>query len=112
MNRTNIHAQTSTTKTWNPAANRFEFSFAFAFRTREQYLEFRRQWKENYAALSTSLRHQKALIRETMRNHEHAGTQQVQLLEWKREATLQLLMLKSAKQEAGRQREANKQLRE
>ena len=53
--QTNIHTQTIINKTWNNEGG-FEFSFAFAFRNKEQYLSFRRLWKDNYAALSVTLR--------------------------------------------------------
>src|SRR6185503_19663152 len=67
LNKMNIHTQTVINKTWNPAKGAFEYSFAFPFTTKAQYLEFRRLWKENYALLTVSLRAQKALIKSTMR---------------------------------------------
>lgn len=102
-NETNIHAQTKTTKSWSQSEGRFTFSFAFLFHTREQYLEFRRQWKANYAALSKSIRETKGLIKATMRKREHAGPHQAQLHALKQDATLQLCMLKAAKHEAAQQ---------
>ncbi|SRR5258705_13041132 len=99
----NIHTQTLMNQAWNPLEGIFEFVFTFAFSTRDGYLQFRREWKEHYALLSTSLRQQKELIKVTMRNREHAGAHQVKLLSLKSEARLQLLMLKAAKQEANRQ---------
>jgi hypothetical protein len=102
-NATNIHTQTKTTKTWNHAEGRFTFSFAFAFQTREQYLDFRRQWKASYAALGKTIRETKELIKATMRKREYAGPHQVQLHALKQDATVQLSMLQTAKQEAGRQ---------
>jgi len=104
----NIHTQTVINKTWNPAKGAFEYSFAFPFTTKAQYLEFRRLWKENYALLTVSLRAQKALIKSTMRQREHAGKYQSQLLSLKSDATVQLLMLKAAKQEANRQYQTGK----
>ena len=103
MNETNIHTQTNTTKTWDAVKGAFVFSFQFTFATKEQYLAFRRQWKENYAELSHSLRGQKQLVRSTMRQREPAGPHQVRLLSLKSEATLELLILKAAKAEANRQ---------
>jgi hypothetical protein len=106
----NIHTQTISNKTWNPVEGVFHFSFNFAFRTKHEYLEFRRHWKESYALLSTALRKQKGLIRVTMQSGEKAGEHQVKLLSMKAEARLQLLMLIAAKQEANRQYMAAKQM--
>jgi hypothetical protein len=102
-NATNIHTQTKTSKTWNHAEGRFTFSFVFAFQTREQYLDFRRHWKANYAALSKSLRDTKELIKATMRKREYAGNHQIRLHALKQDASVQLSMLQGAKQEANRQ---------
>ena len=66
-------------------------------------MEFRRCWKENYAALSESIRGLKVLIKATMRKHDYAGKHQSELRPMKAEATMRLLMLRSAKQEANRQ---------
>jgi hypothetical protein len=109
-NDTNMHTQTTSTKSWNDASHRFDFLFKFAFESREQYLEFRREWKRNYAALSKSLHEQKRLVRNTMRVHEYAGTHQIQLLDLKREATVQLAMHAAAKVESNRQYLAAKQI--
>jgi len=106
----NIHAQTTSNKTWNPVERVYHFTFTFAFGTREQYLDFRRHWKEFYAALATSLREQKQLVRVTMRSGGKAGEHQARVLSLKAEARLQLLMLKAAKQEANRQYLAAKQM--
>jgi len=106
----NIHQQTIIEKTWNSAKNVFDYSFTFAFQTRDRYLEFRRQWKEHYALLGTALRAQKRRIRDTMRAREHAGEQQVKLLSLKSDATVQLALLRSAKHEGNRQYLAAKEL--
>ena len=103
MKETNMHSKTITNKTWNQVNGRFDYSFDFVFRTKDEYLEFRRCWKGNYAALSESIRAVKASIKATMRQREYAGPQQSDLHRLKREATLQLLMQRSAKQEACRQ---------
>jgi len=110
MKEMNIHSKTITHKTWNQANGRFDHSFDFVFRTKDEYLEFRRCWKANYAALSESIRHLKASIKALMRQREYAGQQQCDLHRQKREATLQLLMLRSAKQEASRQHLAARQV--
>ena len=103
MKEANIHSKTITHKTWNQAESRFDHSFDFAFQTKEQYLEFRLCWKENYAALSETIRGLKTLIKATMQKRQHAGKHQSELHTLKSEATVQLSMLRSAKQEANRQ---------
>ena len=103
MKETNIHTQTIIHKAWNASEGRFDHSFVFAFRTRTEYLEFRRGWKQNYAALSQAIRGLKALIKATMRQREQAGPHQSDLQARKAEATLQLAMRRSAKAEANRQ---------
>ena len=110
MKEASIHSKTITHKTWNQVKCRFDHSFDFAFQTKEQYLEFRRCWKENYAALSESIRGLKALIKATMQKAEYAGKHQSELRPLKAEATVQLLMLRSAKQEANRQYAAARQV--
>lgn len=107
---TNMHTQTTFTKVWNDARRRFDFLFKFAFENREQYLEFRREWKGNYALLSKSLRDQKQLVKDVMRAHEYAGTHQIQLLALKQEATIQLAMRAAAKVESNRQYLAARQI--
>jgi hypothetical protein len=109
MKETNMHSKTITHKTWNQLNGRFDHSFDFVFRTKAEYLEFRRCWKENYAALSQSIRSLKAAIKAMMRQREYAGNQQSKLHKLKSEATVQLLMRRSAKQEASRQYLAAKQ---
>jgi hypothetical protein len=103
IEHTNIHTQTITNQSWNAGKHAFDFSFVFAFRNREEYLAFRRLWKENYAALSGTIRSHKSEAKATMRKHEYAGKLQNKVHELKREATKQLLMLREAKQEANRQ---------
>src|SRR5215472_6911605 len=103
IENTNIHTQTIINQSWNPAKHASDFSFVFAFQNREEYLAFRRLWKENYAALSGTIRSQKKETKATMRKHEYAGKLQGQVHGLKREATKQLLMLEAAKQEANRQ---------
>ena len=103
MKETNMHSKTITHKTWNQLNGRFDHSFDFVFRTKDEYLEFRRCWKHNYAALSQSIRDLKASIKAMMREREYTGPKQCDLHRLKREATLQLLMRRSAKQEASRQ---------
>jgi len=108
-NETNIHNKTIINKAWNVSKGKFDFSFLFAFQNREQYLEFRRLWKLNYAALGMLIRTQKALIKSTMQHHEYAGELQRETLKLRAEATVQLSMLNEAKQEANRQFLAAKQ---
>jgi len=110
MKETNIHSKTITHKAWNQVKGRFDHSFDFVFQTKEQYLEFRLCWKENYANLSESIRGLKALIKATMQKREYAGKHQCELRTLKSEATVQLSMLRSAKQEANRQYLAAKQV--
>jgi len=109
-NDTNIHQQTIINKTWNSQTGKFDFSFTFAFQNKQQYLEFRRLWKQNYAALSTTIRNHKASIKSTMRKQEYAGKLQSEARNLRAEATAQLLMLSDAKREANRQYLAAKQM--
>jgi len=108
---TNIHKETIINKAWNTTEGKFDFSFVFSFQNRDQYLDFRRHWKKNYAELSATIRSQKALIKATMRRREYAGTIQSETLSLSAEATVQLLMLKAARHEANRQYLASKQIR-
>jgi hypothetical protein len=105
----NLHAQTHINQNWNAVESRFDYDFTFVFNSREQYLEFRRQWKENYATLSRSLRELKRLTSTTMRQREYAGKLQAEVRALKAQATLQLLLLTAAKLEACRQYLAQKQ---
>ena len=109
-NDSNIHTKSIINKTWNSSSGKFDFSFAFAFQNKEQYLEFRRLWKQNYAALSTTIRNHKALIKSTMRKREYAGKLQSEARNLAAEATTQLLMLSEAKREANRQYLAARQM--
>lgn len=111
MKEPSIHSKTITHKTWNQSNGRFEYSFDFVFRTKEQYLEFRRCWKENYATLSEAIRGLKASIKATMRKHEYAGKQQSELHGLKLNATVELAMRRSAKEEACRQYLAAKEVK-
>ena len=110
MNETNIHSKTIIHKTWNQAEGRFDHSFVFAFQAKTEYLEFRRCWIEDYAALSQFIRGLKASIKATMRQREYAGKEQSELQVRAAEATVQLCMLKAAKREANRQYLAAKEV--
>jgi len=108
MKETNIHTKTIINKVWNQIEGRFDYSFGFVFQTKAEYLDFRRYWKSNYAALSLSIRGLKVSIKAAMRRHEYAGKQQSEAHHGRLEATVQLLMLSSAKREASRQYSAAK----
>ena len=97
-------------KTWNSTQVRFNFFFTFTFRSKADYLVFRQQWRENYAALSKSNRDLKASIKDTMRKHEYAGSLQSNLRALKSEASVQLAMRLASKQEAARQYQEAKQI--
>ena len=99
----NIHTHTIINKSWNVTKSSFDYSFSFVFQGKEQYLTFRRQWKENYAVLSRTIRSQKAEIKAITRKLEYAGLLQSKSHELRQEATRQLLMLRAAKQESHRQ---------
>jgi hypothetical protein len=109
-NDTNMHTKTLINKNWNASSRKFDFSFTFAFKSKEQYLEFRRLWKQNYAALSRTIRNQKASIKTTMRKLEYVGKLQSEARNLSAEATAQLLMLSDARREANRQYLAAKQM--
>lgn len=111
-NQINIHKKTIIDKAWNTNIGKWDFSFKFAFQNKEQYLDFRRLWKQNYATLSTTIRAQKALIKATMRRREYAGKLQSEAHNLSTVATVELLMLKAAKQEANRQYLAAKHMAE
>jgi hypothetical protein len=89
---------------------KWDFSFAFGFQSKDQYLEFRQIWKQNYAELSTTIRSRKASIKAMMRSRENAGKLQSEAHNLSGEATVQLLMLQAAKHEANRQYLAAKQM--
>ena len=110
MKETNIHTKTIINKAWNTIESRFDFSFVFAFRSKAEYLDFRRCWKANYTALSQSIRGLKALVKATLRKRAYAGKEQSELHVLAAEATVQLLMLKAAKLEANRQYLAAKEV--
>lgn len=111
-NQINIHKKTIIDKAWNMNTGKWDFSFKFSFQNKQQYLDFRRLWKQNYAELSATIRAQKALIKATMRKREYAGKHQSETHKLSTEATVQLLMLKAAKQEANRQYLASRQMAE
>ncbi|HEX3624260.1 MAG TPA: hypothetical protein VH280_02435 [Verrucomicrobiae bacterium] len=104
-----IHLNTVINRTWSPTAGKFDFTFVFTFRNKEEYLAFRWSWKENYAALSGKIRNQKREIKAIQRKLEYAGQLQSKVCELKREATVQIFMLRAAKQEANRQYQQAKQ---
>src|SRR5579862_7594828 len=99
----NIHTKTIVNTTWDSAAGAIAFSFVFAFQNKDEYLTFRRLWKENYSALSVTIRTLKLLIATTMRKQEYAGELQVKVHKLKLEARMQLQMRKASRREANRQ---------
>jgi hypothetical protein len=103
IEKQNIHINTIINRAWNLAGGKFDFSFVFLFRNKEEYLAFRRFWKENYLALSNAIRNQRREVKAIQRKREYAGQLQCKLHELKREATIQIFMLRAAKQEANRQ---------
>lgn len=109
-NQTNIHKQTIINKAWNMKTGKWDFSFVFAFQTKDQYLQFRQLWKQNYAELSGTIRQNKSLIKVTMRSQEYAGKLQSEAHTLSAEATVQLSMLHAAKHEANRQYLTAKQM--
>lgn len=109
MKETNIHNQTNINQNWNPASGRSEYYFTFVFATKAEYLEFRRLWKANYAALAALIRNLKQQIKDTMRQQAYAGKLQSELCKLRIEATVQLSMRHAAKVEAARQWEVARQ---
>jgi len=103
IEKKNIHINTIINQGWNPARGKLDLAFVFTFQNKEEYLSFRRFWKENYASLSGAIRNQKRDIKATQRQREYAGQLQSKAHELKRDATIQIFMLRAAKQEANRQ---------
>jgi len=108
-------------KTWNSTQGRFNYLFTFAFRSKADYLAFRQQWKENYVALSKSIRDLKASIKTSMRKRGNAseapreilgilGAQQGNLRALKSEASMQISMRLAGKRMAGHQYRESKQI--
>lgn len=77
------------------------------FKTKEEYLQYRKEWKTEYKQLSEDIRECKKDIRDMQRNKEYAGGLQSSLVGLRAEATGMLEELKLAKQEAQRQYLAN-----
>ena len=73
------------------------------FTNKEEYLQYRKEWKAKYKILSYEIRETKKDIREVMRNREYAGGLQSSLIRQRAEATAMLEELKESKQEAQRQ---------
>lgn len=103
-----IDKSTTTIRSWNPTTKRYDFTFKFTFDSKETYLEFRAQWKKEYAELSASIRDTKKQIRETMKANEYAGSLQAYLRQERDNARRLLAMRAASKVEANRQYQAQK----
>jgi len=103
-----IDKSTTTIRSWNPTTKRYDFTFKFAFDSKETYLDFRAQWKKEYAELSASIRDTKKQIRETQKAGNYAGSLQAFLRQERWEASRMLAMRVASKVEANRQYQAQK----
>lgn len=70
------------------------------FKTKEEYLAYRKQWKADYSQLTQEIRETKKEIRELQRNKNYAGTLQYHKLRLREYASLMIKELKTAKIEA------------
>jgi len=87
-----------------------EFTFSFEFTTRDEYLEFRREWKERYKKISNEIRGAKSNLSNEMRKqasdnceYYNVWRQHGTVLSLRSEANMLMQMVESAKQLAGDQ---------
>lgn len=73
------------------------------FTNKEEYLQYRKEWKAEYKQLSNEIRENKKDMKDVMRHNEYAGGIQSCLIRQRYEATTMLEQLKDAKAEAQRQ---------
>lgn len=107
-NTSKINANVTTVRSWNSQTRRHDFTFTFKFDSKETYLEFRNEWRKEYAELSASIRDTKKQIRETQRAGNYAGSLQAYLRQEKDEARRLNAMRVASKLEAKRQYQAQK----
>ena len=79
------------------------------FKTKEEYLQYRKDWKREYAELSQTIRETKAEINRRFKEYEYAGILQSELvLKLKPQAKAMLIERAWSKEEAQRQYLASK----
>jgi len=100
------------------------YTFQFEFKNREEYLAFRKGWKEQYLVVSNEIRKAKADLNNEMRrqaaekDHEWYSVwkEQGNKFDLKREANMMMQMIEAAKKAAGiqqdRERRRNSKLQE
>lgn len=105
----------TTTKHHYPANSKpyIDYTFKFEFKNREEYLAFRKGWKEQYKIVSKECREAKLNLKNEMRrqaaepNHEWYSVwkEQGTKFDAKKEANMMMQMVEAAKKEAGIQQE-------
>lgn len=74
------------------------------FKTKEEYLQYRKDWKQEYAELSKTIRETKAEINRRFKDNEYAGILQSNLtLKLRPQAKAMLIERAWSKEEAQRQ---------
>lgn len=82
------------------------------FKTKEEYLQYRNDWKDEYKQVSANIRELKNDIRNLQREgNPNVGIYQSSREKHRKQATLMLIELKLAKEEAHKQYLAAKDLR-
>ncbi len=87
-----------------------DYTFSFEFKGREEYLEFRREWKERYKQLSADIRKAKNNLKNEMRSqaaepdHEWYSVWKLEghKLTLQEEARMMMQLVEAAKKEANR----------
>ena len=82
----------------------------FTFKTREEYLAYRQNWKAEYKAISSKIRNLKKEIKELQKAHQDAGKQQITREMLRLSQRNALVELAEAKLEAARQYEMKREL--
>lgn len=97
-----------------------DYTFSFEFKGREEYLEFRREWKERYMQLSKEIREAKGNLKNEMRRQAAEPDHQWYSV-WKlegskftlqEEARMMMQLVEAAKKEANRLQCITRELKE
>jgi len=111
-----------TDKKYNYPANTkpsIDYTFSFEFKGREEYLEFRREWKKRYMQLSKEIREAKNNLKNEMRRQalDNCKFYSVWKLEGHKftlqeEARMMMQLVEAAKKEANRLQCITRELKE